>query len=492
MSRAFGLLLALAAWLLAGPALAAPMQQAFLVQNSGWMEPFYTDPASPLKPLVAAVIKSVVQPQDNLYVSAFNQSTGDNRSPLLLARGAGNLDPNAALSRLAVALKNKRGALADTDFREAIEAVIKSQFNAKPGIIWIFTNNKNSPNNDPQTAERNRDFYRLLHLEPSITRTLAFPLRMPVQGKVYKASGLMVYALAYGQSASVHLNQLVESGRIGKVFTHPPARLKPLDRESVRLLPASAKVGEDLHFTPGADGKTLVVDIAASKVVPELQIDADFKNLLYPYQISSATPVAALVGSWGRAAVAISPQSLASLAPGESSTVSVRLPLPMAQVPSPWSPKALKAMGKQVTIAAVLEVELQQQKLAISDAFTASLGELFPGDPLSEVFQPPPSVDSSVAQVPLLIRIQYPMLPVIAAALGALLLLAAALTTGWLAGRTVRYPLIVDGASRNVAVKAFRSADVLGSDGAVVGRVRRGLGKPQVVSVSPDHSISVK
>ena len=31
------------------------MQQAFLVQNSGWMEPFYVDSTSQFKPLVAAV-----------------------------------------------------------------------------------------------------------------------------------------------------------------------------------------------------------------------------------------------------------------------------------------------------------------------------------------------------------------------------------------------------------------------------------------------------
>ena len=42
-----------------------------------------------------------------------------------------------------------------------------------PGIIWIFTNNKNSPGNSPETAKRNREFYQLLHEEPSIVRASA-------------------------------------------------------------------------------------------------------------------------------------------------------------------------------------------------------------------------------------------------------------------------------------------------------------------------------
>ena len=36
------------------------IQQAFLVQNSGWMEPFYTDPNSQFKPLISAVANSLL------------------------------------------------------------------------------------------------------------------------------------------------------------------------------------------------------------------------------------------------------------------------------------------------------------------------------------------------------------------------------------------------------------------------------------------------
>ena len=97
-------------------------------------------------------------------------------------------------------------------------------------MLWIFTNNKNSPNNDAQTRERNRDFYNLLHKEPSISKTLAFPLHMPVKGQLFEAQGLMVYALAYGEPAAKALDAIMAQGRLSKVLTKPPARLKPVDQ----------------------------------------------------------------------------------------------------------------------------------------------------------------------------------------------------------------------------------------------------------------------
>ena len=143
---------------------ARAMQHAFLVQNSGWMEPFYVDPSSQFKPLASAVIRLVAAPDDQVFISAFNQTSGDNKSPVMLAQGTGPGDPDKVLGKVTIAVKSKSGALADTDFQEAVAQVIKEQFRAKSGIIWIFTNNKNSPNNDAQTALRNKDFYSLLHL----------------------------------------------------------------------------------------------------------------------------------------------------------------------------------------------------------------------------------------------------------------------------------------------------------------------------------------
>ena len=64
-------------------------QHAFLVQNSGWMEPFYQDQNSQLKPLVNAVVQTVTQPNDTVAVSMFNQSNTTAQSPVLIYQGAG-------------------------------------------------------------------------------------------------------------------------------------------------------------------------------------------------------------------------------------------------------------------------------------------------------------------------------------------------------------------------------------------------------------------
>jgi hypothetical protein len=207
-----------------GGASAAGVQQAFLVQNSGWMEPFYTDPASQFKPLIAAVAQSVTSANDPVYLMAFSQSSGTNVSPMLLEAGAGATGISGPLGSLVIAHKSPGGALADTDFKEAIVKTISGPFHSAPGIVWIFTNNKNSPGNDQATAARNLDFYKLLHLEPSITKTLVFPLRMPVKGKLYQAQGMMVYALAYGEPAAQALDQILKEGRLSQVLTRPPAR----------------------------------------------------------------------------------------------------------------------------------------------------------------------------------------------------------------------------------------------------------------------------
>ena len=90
------------AWLVLGMCSpASAMQHAFLVQNSGWMEPFYVDPASQFKPLASAVIRLVAAPDDQIFISAFNQTSGDNKSPVLLAQGTGSGDPDKVLGKLA-------------------------------------------------------------------------------------------------------------------------------------------------------------------------------------------------------------------------------------------------------------------------------------------------------------------------------------------------------------------------------------------------------
>ena len=149
-------------------------------------------------------------------------------------------------------------------------------------------------------------------------------------------------------------------------------------------------------------------------------------------------------------------------------------------------------MGKQLVIPAVLEISLVDQRLVLSERFKQLLSDLFPGDPLSEVFLPPESIRASSASVPLLIRIQYPLLPVVMTLLLALVALGGLGGIAVLAGRTARYDILIDGVKRAAAIKVFKSVDVRDANGVVIGKLTRGLGKPRISQVVDGHNITLK
>ena len=484
-------LMLVAGWSASAPASA--VQQAILVQNSGWMEPFYTDPHSQFKPLVAAVAHAAATPGEKMSLLAFSQTSGTNMSPRALgAIGTTGTAPPPALATLDLARKNGPGsALADTDFQEAIGSVIRTTFQARPGIIWIFTNNKNSPGNDPATAARNLDFYRMLHLEPSITRTLVFPLKMPVQGKQYAARGLMVYALAYGKEAGDALNAIVANGKLSAILTRQPARLKPVDQDSVHIVPESILNTPNIKASMGSDNRTLVLDVDAAKLAPAVRLKASLENLFYPYVIAHAGVQGTLRVGRRTVPLDVTPDRIDNLAPGQRASIQASFSLPLEEVPSTWSRQSIAAMGKQVMIPMSVEVGLLEQRLALPDSFKADMAELFPGDPISDVFIPPSSVRASVTRVPLLVRVQYPLLPVFVV-IGLLLASIAALVgLGLFSTRATRYAVIVDGMRRQVVLKPFRSLVIQDDEGRQIGTIRRGFGRPTLSSVAPGHTLTI-
>ena len=470
---------------------AEPVQHAFLVQNSGWMEPFYVDAASQFKPLIAAVGRAVVAPQDKVFALAFSQSNSNNVSPALLFKSVGVPDISKPLAGLTLAKKGSNGALADTDFTEAVSKTIVGHFKSSPGILWIFTNNKNSPNNDPETAERNRDFYRILHLEPSIVKTLAFPLGMQVRGRLYSASGLMVYALAYGDTAAKALDRIMAEGKLSTVLTAPPARLKPIDQDPVRIVPTLVTNSPNIKARIGDDRRTLMLDIDASKLVPTVTLQATMENLFYPYVISTARVDANLTAGKERTSISVTPAMITGLQPGAAQSVEVQFTLPIGQIPSAWSLPALAAMGKQVVIPLVVNIGLSEQKLALSEKFNTEMRGLFPGDPISEVFVPPDTVRTSNARVPMLVRIQYPLLPLFLLIATVLALILGAVGLIWAGGKSARYEVSGDESKRFIVMKPFSSLTVRNVDGEILGTVRRGLGRPRVIHVAEGHTLQL-
>lgn len=468
---------------------AAGVQQAFLVQNSGWMEAFYLDPRSELKPLVAATAETVTPPGEAVVLLSFNQTTPGNVSPMLRYQGPTGAAFRQALGAIEVAKKNGN-ALADTDFNEAVFKTITGPFNRKTGILWIFTNNKNSPKNDPATAARNLDFYNLIHNEPAIARSLALPLAMPVAGR-FPANGLMVYALAYGPEADAELQAIVSSGRLRRLFTQAPAQLKPLDRDAIRFVPKTMIDASDKSTSLGTDGRTIDLEVDGSRKRPVVRIDAAIENMFFPYAIERANISADIVGDHWQSPLRIEPSSIIALAPGHASNVTIAIPI-ATDFPSPWSLAALASAGRDVRVQATLRVRLDRQQLVLDEAFLARLGEIFPNDPLPSAFKPPSTVESSVADIPVLIKVSYPLWPLlvaIAAGLALILSLVFAITR---TRAPASYALSVDGSRRRINLAPFASAPVLDPEGRIIAVVRRRLAAPVVGQVVPPHRVSLE
>lgn len=469
-----------AALLVLSPASAAAwaIPHVFLVQNSGWMEPFYSDPKSPFKPLVGALAGAVVRPGDAVVLAAFNQALPGAPSPkALLAFQAAQDEARGRVTEALAPLGTARkpgGALADTDLGEAVEAAIGQALSGKPGIVWLVTNNRNSPNNDQATAARNREFYQLIHAGKAIHKALAFPLRMPVQGEHYRANGLMVYAFAVGEQGGGALDALLDSGRIARVITEPPARLKPLDRDTVRLAPrrVANAAGVAFHQAPGG---LLRAEVAPDARSPDARIEWNLENTIYPYTIASATLSARSTLAGEERVIQLDSRRVAALAPGKPAPLGSTMALPVARMPDKWSAEALKSAGSAYLLPGRIELHLADQKLELSQAFRQRMAELFPGDPLPDIFTPPARIQASTAVLPVEVRIHYGMGPLAALAGAALGLLAAAGAAAYAWGRPRIAHLTVEDELRTMRARPGTTQPIYDKAGSQVAQLKTTL-----------------
>jgi len=464
-----------------------PVRQVVLVQNSGWMEPFYTDKASPLKPLVAN-LASAVAGRDEVVVGLFNQADEVHLSPEWIYRGPGG---GAGLGQAlagAGLVRKQSGAYADTDFKEALLGAIKQGLGNQSGIVWIVTNNKNSPNNSDAVIARNREFYELLHGEGVIPRIAAFPFKSSVQGEHYRANGLMIYAIAYGQPADAALQSLLEVPALKQVLPEGHVRLKPLTVTAVRFIPTGAAGSPGTKVGLAQDRLTLVLSFNVDNHMRVAQVRGRFENLFNPYRIRSAKvslvapPAIGLRG-------AVSMDTLQALDPGQQSD-ELTLSLGLPPLPSQWSREVLLRSGYERRGA--IDVRLDDQQLELSSAFTARMAELFPGDPLPDVFLPPVKAGTSITRVPLLLRVTYPVWPAVVVYGGGLILLIGLLLGAALLGGARNVTVLVDGQSRQYRLKPLASMQVMDERDGHVATIKRGLIGARVVWTSPGVPVRIK
>ena len=449
-----------------------------LVQNSGWMLPFYDDPNSKFKDIVVELSNRLSPYGSDQVIASFNQSIGDNKSPLLLYRGSDQNKIRQAIQSIQVARKLGRQSLADTDFKEAIVGAVTQFSPGKSCLLWIVTNNKNSPDNSAETVEKNKEFYKFLQDAREIKRIVAFPLSLAVQSQSksdYRANGLMFYALAYGEPADLVLQKMLATNA---PFGKQPARLKPLNAEALTFIPKGVN-NKEVEVRLAADRKTLVMTFSADSKPELAELTGQFRNDFYPYDIQSAKVNINTEGfknqGKGDITIELLTKELSNIpAGGFSPDLGVKIKVPA--IPSAWDPEVI--FGNGYKTKGVIRFELEDQKLLISKDFSKSMSELFPKDPLPDLFIPGDSAKKSVTEQSLVIVVEYPIWPIL---LMASVGLAIAVLIIWglaVMGREKIFRVSVDGAQKSYAMRPFTEVALKNQQGDRVGVLKRTLGRP--------------
>lgn len=469
---------------------ASSVPQVFLVQNSGWMLPFYDDPSSRLKNIVVELSDRVRKyGGEHQVVASFNQTWGENKSPRLHYKGNDQIKINEAIRSIEPARKPGKATYADTDFKEAIVGAINNFSPGKSCLLWIVTNNKNSPDNSSETVEKNKDFYHFLQESGEIKRIVAFPYPLKVQSRSqpnFRANGLMIYALAYGDEADQHLQKMLS---VNAPFGKQAARLKPLNAEALTFIPKGVKGSNSIKASV-PDHKTLVLTFDAASKPEVAEITGQFRNDFFPYDIRSASVSMTSGFRGGQEGITsqLSNDKISYIpAGGLSSDIIVKISVP--PIPSPWSPEVIFSSGYRSN--GIIRFELKDQHLEISKDFVKSMSEIFPNDPLPDLFVPGELAKNSVTLQPLLIQVVYPSWPTILIGVLFLLIIGIVIIGIVVLRREKIYRVSVDGAQKPYGLRPFAEAVIKNSQGERVGVLKRGFGKP-VVTVDKGKTCNVR
>ncbi len=461
------------------------MPSVYLVQNSGWMEPFYVEPAaSDFRALLASLIEAS-QDGGGVVVADFNQDgqLADRRSPHVVFQGAyEDAAVQAAVRRLDLP-RQRNGRLTDADLNGALVRAVTDILQNQSGIIWLVTNNKNSPNNSQQVNQNTRDFAEKLSNTEALTDIVAYPIRMAARSRDHAENGLIIYGVAYGDAAAVELRAKVRGPDLQHLFPDAAMQLKPLDRAAFVFTPtgaatagAAASLAPDGTFVvslPG--GRRSEVEIAGSltsqyypQVIERAQVTAEWRSL------GGAPLPAALPGS-------VEPPALPHLAPG-ATLKGVRIRLAVPEIARPGGIAGL--FQKQAVLNGVVAIGLTDMTLGLQEGFADKLSQIAALDQLPSVFSDYLRVSATETTVPVRLVVRFspaPLIAAIAALAGALLALAAA---ALLLRRDREHEVVIGGRMRRVRVRPFETREVTGADGALFTVRGRVFGRARVIPVS--------
>ncbi len=472
---------ALAFLLLLSPA-RAEVTSLYLVQNSGWMEPFYTDAGAPFRPLLKALV-SGSQAGGEVVVADFDQDgqLPGRRSPHVDYRGPD--DParvSAAIDAIDLPLQ-PNGHLTDADFDGALLRGVNTILDGRPGIVWLVTNNRNSPGNSQRVDENTRDFAQRLADSPALPLIVAYPVRLPARGRLYEASGLIIYGIAYGDEAAAALRRVTRAPGLARLFADPAVQLKPLDQAPLAFVPlASATPG--LAASRLGDGTLRIAGVPGGRA-SSIGLSGTLRSDYYPHEIERARLSLRWQGLDGAPALsaAIDPAALDHLAPGAAAPVRLRLAVPeidRARGLAGW-------LQRDVTLHGVLRIDLADLSLALAPAFAAKMSQIAALDQLPSVFFDNRGVTAASASLPVTLLVHFSPWPLVGALSGLLLALLLPALLLVLLRHEREHLVSLDGEMRRLRLRPFQVRRITRPGGRAFTVHGRLFGPPAVRTPGP-------
>jgi hypothetical protein len=460
----------------------AQVTSAYLIQDSGWMEPFYTDPNSQFRPLVAALIAASDAGGDTV-VARFDQDgqVAGRRSPDVLYRGPDNASAVARAVAQIQPAQQPNGHLADADFDGALVRGIDGLLGGHPGIVWMITNNRNSPGNSQRVDENTRDFAARLGNSAALPAIVSYPVRMPVQGRLYAANGLIVYGIAYGAQAAAALDRITHAPAMQHLFADPAVQLKPLDQARLSFTPERADTpGLTASRTP--DGG-LLFDGVPGGSASTVTITGSLRSDYYPHVIDRAH----LSLRWSGAPTlsgSIAPDTLTSVAPGQA-VPGVRITLAVPRIDR--APGIAGWLQKDVIAHGTLSIDLSGLGLSLSPGFTDKMAQIAALDQLPSVFFADRGVTRASVSLPVTLIVRFSAWPLILALLSLSVLLALLTILLILLTRPREHSITLAGQVRRVRLRPFETRTLALPGGRTYVLRGRAFGAPRIAEQDVPH-----
>jgi len=459
-------LIVLAAMAGAGAAMAQqPVKQVYLIQNSGWMDAFYNNPSSQFRQAVELAISSTAG-AGPMYVGTFNQNgqvPGETSPQKLVSGTFSPPEVSRAVAGLGVA-KKASGAWADTDFAGALMAAIEDpeMLGKQSGIIWIFTNNMNSPDNDQNVLGNTLGFYDQLLMSSAITRIVAFPVPMALgPGERYSATGFILYGIAYGEAAAQALAaQVADGAPLRRAFAAPPGLLKPLDQQAVTLEFDAAPVN---GISVYAQGNVLFFSGLSAEQPSPVTLTARVRSLQDTLVVEQATVSARWL--YANTGDRPPPPVTATISPAQIKLLGARQLSEPLQITVTFPPVSASGVMDEIQhIDGYMEVNLTDLSYGLDPAFAANAAAVFGGPEMvekSELFNAHRKVKHASTSVPIRMTVEFSPLPL---AILAGSIIAGVALLGWL-GWWMFSPrkrfVMLDGTRWPVRVSSFGSTQIV-------------------------------